>query len=46
MFFQNICGAAGCATRAAMTLHQARRNNLADVSAKDGSQVIDSKLFS
>lgn len=31
-------GVAGGATRAALTQHQARRNNLADVSAKDGSQ--------
>lgn len=31
---------AGGATRAALTQHQARRNNMADVSAKDGSQVI------
>lgn len=30
--------AGGC-TRAALTMHQARRNNMADVSAKDGSQV-------
>ena len=29
---------AGGSTRAALTLHQARRNNMADVSAKDGSQ--------
>uniref|UniRef100_A0A8C3W3Y7 RUS family member 1 n=1 Tax=Catagonus wagneri TaxID=51154 RepID=A0A8C3W3Y7_9CETA len=33
-----IVGVAGGATRAALTLHQARRNNMADVSAKDGSQ--------
>lgn len=30
---------AGGATRAALTMHQARRNNMADVSAKDSSQV-------
>ncbi|KAL5015975.1 hypothetical protein ScPMuIL_005564 [Solemya velum] len=36
--FQAIVGVAGGATRAALTLHQARRNNMADVSAKDGSQ--------
>ena len=30
---------AGGATRAALTQHQARRDNMADVSAKDGSQV-------
>ena len=32
-------GVAGGATRAALTQHQARHNNMADVSAKDGSQV-------
>ena len=32
-------GVAGGATRAALTQHQARCNNMADVSAKDGSQV-------
>lgn len=32
-------GVAGGATRAALTVHQARRNNMADISAKDGSQV-------
>lgn len=32
-------GVAGGATRAAITQHQARRNNMADVAAKDGSQV-------
>ncbi len=32
-------GVAGRATRAAFIQHQARRNNLADVAAKDGSQV-------
>lgn len=31
-------GVAGGATRAAMTQHQARRDNMADVAAKDGSQ--------
>ena len=34
-----VVGVAGGATRAALTQHQARRNNMADVSAKDGSQV-------
>lgn len=34
-----MVGVAGGATRAALTQHQARRNNMADVSAKDGSQV-------
>ncbi|XP_053116753.1 RUS family member 1 [Hemicordylus capensis] len=37
-FFKCIVGVAGGATRAALTMHQARRNNMADVSAKDGSQ--------
>ena len=32
-------GVAGGATRAAITEHQALKNNMADVSAKDGSQV-------
>ncbi|KAK3587237.1 hypothetical protein CHS0354_030424 [Potamilus streckersoni] len=36
--FKSIVGVAGGATRAALTQHQARRNNMADVSAKDGSQ--------
>jgi len=36
--FQSIVGVAGGATRAALTQHQARRDNMADVSAKDGSQ--------
>ncbi|XP_064449099.1 RUS family member 1 isoform X5 [Mirounga angustirostris] len=35
-----IVSVAGGATRAALTMHQARRNNMADVSAKDSSQVI------
>ncbi|KAK7499048.1 hypothetical protein BaRGS_00009595, partial [Batillaria attramentaria] len=34
----SLVGVAGGATRAALTQHQARRNNMADVSAKDGSQ--------
>lgn len=34
-----IVSVAGGATRAALTMHQARRNNMADVSAKDSSQV-------
>ncbi|XP_054570423.1 RUS family member 1 isoform X2 [Eptesicus fuscus] len=33
-----LVSVAGGATRAALTMHQARRNNMADVSAKDGSQ--------
>ncbi|KAJ7989540.1 hypothetical protein DPEC_G00305600 [Dallia pectoralis] len=33
-----IVGVAGGATRAALTVHQARRDNMADISAKDGSQ--------
>ncbi|KAG7459919.1 hypothetical protein MATL_G00215690 [Megalops atlanticus] len=36
--FKSIVGVAGGATRAALTVHQARRDNMADVSAKDGSQ--------
>lgn len=36
---QSLVGVAGGATRAALTLHQARRDNMADISAKDGSQV-------
>ena len=36
--FRSICGVCGGATRATFTLHQARNNNMADVSAKDGSQ--------
>lgn len=35
---KSIVGVAGGATRAAMTQHQARRDNMADVAAKDGSQ--------
>ncbi|XP_014478456.1 PREDICTED: RUS1 family protein C16orf58 isoform X1 [Dinoponera quadriceps] len=35
---KSIVGVAGGATRAALTQHQAIRNNMADVSAKDGSQ--------
>jgi Vitamin B6 photo-protection and homoeostasis len=35
---KSVVGVAGGCTRAALTLHQARRNNMADVSAKDGSQ--------
>ncbi|XP_022085873.1 RUS1 family protein C16orf58 homolog isoform X2 [Acanthaster planci] len=35
---KSIVGVAGGATRAALTMHQARRENMADVSAKDGSQ--------
>ena len=37
---QSIVGVAGGATRAALTVHQARRDNMADISAKDGSQVL------
>ena len=39
MCMQSIVGVAGGATRASLTEHQARKNNMADVSAKDGSQV-------
>ncbi|VVC43115.1 Hypothetical protein CINCED_3A012582 [Cinara cedri] len=35
---KSIVGVAGGATRAALTQHQAIRENMADVSAKDGSQ--------
>ncbi|ELU07084.1 hypothetical protein CAPTEDRAFT_141059, partial [Capitella teleta] len=35
---RSIVGVAGGATRAAVTQHQACRSNMADVSAKDGSQ--------
>lgn len=35
---KSIVGVAGGATRAAMTLHHAIRNNMADVSAKDSAQ--------
>lgn len=38
---QSLVGVAGGATRAALTVHQARRDNMADISAKDGSQVPD-----
>lgn len=34
----SIVGVAGGCTRATLTLHQAQRDNMADVSAKDGSQ--------
>ncbi|KTG45066.1 hypothetical protein cypCar_00031044 [Cyprinus carpio] len=43
--FKSIVGVAGGATRAALTVHQARRNNMADISAKDGSQCVISLLF-
>eukprot|EP00096_Caligus_rogercresseyi_P000769 TRINITY_DN11286_c0_g1_i1.p1 TRINITY_DN11286_c0_g1~~TRINITY_DN11286_c0_g1_i1.p1 ORF type:complete len:400 (-),score=58.35 TRINITY_DN11286_c0_g1_i1:72-1271(-) len=36
--FRSIVGVAGGATRTAITQHQARSNNISDVSAKDGSQ--------
>ena len=39
-------GVAGGATRAALTQHQARRNNMADVAAKDGSQETAVNLLS
>ncbi|EDO39318.1 predicted protein, partial [Nematostella vectensis] len=35
---KSIVGVAGGSTRAALTQHQARRDNMADVAAKDGSQ--------
>ncbi|CAJ0581753.1 unnamed protein product, partial [Mesorhabditis spiculigera] len=36
--FRCVVGVAGGATRTTIVQHQARRNNLADVAAKDGSQ--------
>ena len=36
---QSVVGIAGGATRAALVQHQARRDNMADVAAKDSSQV-------
>lgn len=42
---QSIVGVAGGATRAALTVHQARRDNMADISAKDGSQVAATPTF-
>lgn len=39
-WLQSLVGVAGGATRAALTVHQARRDNMADISAKDGSQVL------
>lgn len=41
---QSLVGVAGGATRSAIGTHQARRNNMADVTAKDGSQVRDLKI--
>lgn len=41
---QSLVGVAGGATRAALTVHQARRDNMADISAKDGSQVLILKI--
>ncbi|KAJ3091067.1 hypothetical protein HK102_001793 [Quaeritorhiza haematococci] len=35
---RSLCGVAGGATRAALTQHFAKKDNMADVSAKDGSQ--------
>ncbi|XP_062509007.1 RUS family member 1-like isoform X2 [Corticium candelabrum] len=35
---KSIVGVAGGSTRAALTQHQAKQNNMADVSAKDGNQ--------
>ncbi|CAH8540330.1 unnamed protein product [Dicrocoelium dendriticum] len=42
---KSIVGVAGGATRAAITLHQALDNNVADVAAKDGSQETLSNLM-
>eukprot|EP01132_Coremiostelium_polycephalum_P002299 gene2299-2836_t len=38
IIFKSICGVAGGCTKASLTQHFAKRDNLADVSAKDGSQ--------
>ena len=38
VWLQSFVGVAGGSTRAALTQHQARNNNMGDVSAKDGSQ--------
>ena len=38
-------GVAGGATRTALIQHQARRDNMADVAAKDGSQVSEPLLI-
>lgn len=35
---RSLVGVAGAATRTALTMHQARAGNIADVTAKDGSQ--------
>ena len=35
---RSLVGVAGGATKAAVAQHQARRNNMADLAAKDGSQ--------
>ena len=40
-----LVGVAGGATRAAVTQHQARANNISDVAAKDGSQETLVNLF-
>ncbi|RLV63728.1 hypothetical protein DV515_00017974, partial [Chloebia gouldiae] len=37
-WWQCVVGVAGGATRAALAVHQARRDNVADVAAKDSSQ--------
>ncbi len=37
---RSVVGVAGGATRAAITRHQARNNNIAEVQAKDGSQEV------
>uniref|UniRef100_A0A095B3C7 UPF0420 protein C16orf58 n=1 Tax=Schistosoma haematobium TaxID=6185 RepID=A0A095B3C7_SCHHA len=42
---KSLVGVAGSATRAAIVQHQATNNNLADVSAKDGSQETLSNLL-
>eukprot|EP01127_Copromyxa_protea_P009247 TRINITY_DN2164_c0_g1_i2.p1 TRINITY_DN2164_c0_g1~~TRINITY_DN2164_c0_g1_i2.p1 ORF type:complete len:260 (+),score=38.32 TRINITY_DN2164_c0_g1_i2:123-902(+) len=42
---RSLVGVAGGATRASVTEHQARRNNMGDVSAKDSSQETAVSLF-
>lgn len=44
--FKALVGTAGSSTRAALITHQAIRENIADVSAKDGSQEVFVNLFS
>ncbi|KAK6625749.1 hypothetical protein RUM43_006048 [Polyplax serrata] len=43
--FKALVGTAGSSTRAALITHQAVKGNIADVSAKDGSQELFTNLF-